>query len=217
MSGNSKSRIWFPHGRCIWHNITEEPYMANGDDLRNRILDSTIVVFNRKGIRLTMADIATEMSISKKTIYKEFESKDGLFDAMVDYIFGSIKEKEQEIANDKSLGTVEKLKRLLGAMPEKYNGINYQDLAPLKEKHPKVYKKIVRKLETGWGTTIELIEKGKAEGVIRKDADVGILKIMLESSIEKLISGSTLKKNKIRYVDALNTIVDVLVDGIAVR
>ena len=43
------------------------------------------------------------------------------------------------------------------------------------------------------------------------------MKIMLESSIEKLISGSTLKKNKIRYVDALNMIVDVLVDGIAVH
>jgi AcrR family transcriptional regulator len=164
-----------------------------------------------------MADIATEMSISKKTIYKEFESKDDLFSVMVDYVFDQIKEKENEIANDASLATPDKLKRLLSAMPEKYSGINYSELAPLQEKHPKVYKKIQRRLETGWETTIDLFEKGKAEGVIRQDADVVLIKLMLESSLENLLSGDVLKKNKIKYVDALNHIVEIIMDGITVH
>ena len=191
--------------------------MTTNTELRNKILDATIVVFNRKGIKLTMADIATEMSISKKTIYKEFESKEDLFNVMVDYIFDQIKEKEQEIANDKTLPTSEKLKRLLGAMPEKYQGINYQELAPLKEKHPKVYRKIQRRLDTGWETTIELLEKGKAEGLIRPDADIALIKIMLESSLDTLLSGDILKKNKLRYVEALTQIVDIIMDGITVH
>lgn len=190
---------------------------SGNEDLRSRILDATIIVFDRKGIKLTMADIATEMSISKKTIYKEFESKDELFDAMVDHVFDSIKEREQEIADDPDTDTVEKLRKLLGAMPEKYQGINYQELAPLKEKHPKVYKKIVKRLETGWEATIALLEKGKSEGVIREDADVALIKVMLEATIEKLISGDVLRKRKIKYVDALNQVVDIIVDGIAVR
>ncbi|MBO7452843.1 MAG: TetR/AcrR family transcriptional regulator [Clostridiales bacterium] len=190
---------------------------SGNEDLRSRILDATIIVFDRRGIKLTMADIATEMSISKKTIYKEFESKDELFDAMVDHVFDSIKEREQEIADDPDTDTVEKLRKLLGAMPEKYQGINYQELAPLKEKHPKVYKKIVKRLETGWEATIALLEKGKSEGVIREDADVALIKVMLEATIEKLISGDVLRKRKIKYVDALNQIVDIIVDGIAVR
>ena len=191
--------------------------MTTNTELRNKILDATIVVFNRKGIKLTMADIATEMSISKKTIYKEFESKEDLFNVMVDYIFDQIKEKEQEIANDKTLPASEKLKRLLGAMPEKYQGINYQELAPLKEKHPKVYRKIQRRLDTGWETTIELLEKGKAEGLIRPDADIALIKIMLESSLDTLLSGDILKKNKLRYVEALTQIVDIIMDGITVH
>ena len=187
------------------------------NELRNKILDATIIVFNRKGIKLTMADIATEMSIRKNTIYKEFESKEDLFNVMVDYIFDQIKEKEQEIANDKTLPASEKLKRLLGAMPEKYQGINYQELAPLKEKHPKVYRKIQRRLDTGWETTIELLEKGKAEGLIRPDADIALIKIMLESSLDTLLSGDILKKNKLRYVEALTQIVDIIMDGITVH
>ena len=192
--------------------------MSNTDcELRNRILDTTIVVFNRKGIKLTMSDIAAEMSISKKTIYKEFESKDDLFSVMVDYVFDQIKEKENEIAGDSSLTTCDKLKKLLSAMPEKYSGINYQEIAPLQEKHPKVYKKIQKRLETGWETTIDLLEKGKTEGVIRQDADVVLIKVMLESSLEALLSGDILKKHKIRYVDALNSIVEIIMDGIAVH
>ena len=187
------------------------------NELRNKILDATIIVFNRKGIKLTMADIATEMSISKKTIYKEFESKDDLFNVMVDYVFDQIKEKENEIATDPGLPTSEKLKKLLGAMPDKYQGINYQELAPLKDKHPKVYKKIQKRLDTGWETTIELLEIGKAEGVIRSDANVSIIKLMLESSLDSLLSGDTLKKNKIKYIDALNQVVDIIMDGITVR
>ena len=190
---------------------------SGNEDLRSRILDATIIVFDRRGIKLTMADIATEMSISKKTIYKEFESKDELFDAMVDHVFDSIKEREQEIADDPDADTVEKLRKLLGAMPEKYQGINYQELAPLKEKHPKVYKKIVKRLETGWEATIARLEKGKSEGVIREDADVALIKVMLEATIERLISGDVLRKRKIKYVDALNQVVDIIVDGIAVR
>jgi hypothetical protein len=136
---------------------------------------------------------------------------------MVDYVFDQIKERENEIAGDSSLATPDKLKKLLAAMPEKYSGINYSELAPLQEKHPKVYKKIQRRLETGWETTIELFEKGKDEGVIRQDADVVLIKLMLESSLENLLSGDILKKNKIKYVDALNQIVEIIMDGITVH
>ena len=191
--------------------------MVKNEELRQKILESTITVFNKKGLKLTMSDIATEISISKKTIYKEFDSKDELFDAMVDYIFDTIKEKENEIANDPNLGTIDRLKALLGAMPDSYQGINFQELHPLKEKYPEVYEKIAMRLETGWETTIELLEQGKTEGVIRKDADIRIIKVMLEASIEKMISEDMLEKNNIKYVDALKEVVNILVDGIAVR
>lgn len=191
--------------------------MVRNEELRTRILESTIAVFNRKGLKLTMSDIAKEISISKKTIYKEFESKDELFDEMVDYIFDTIKAREEEIANDSGISTIERLRALLGAMPDNYQGINFQDLHPLKEKYPEVYKKIENRLETGWETTIELIEQGKKEGVVRQDADFRFVKIMFEASIEKMLSDNTLEKSKIKYMDALNAIVDILVDGIAVR
>ena len=42
-------------------------------ELRENILENTLKVFNQKGLKFTMDDIAREMSISKKTIYTVFK------------------------------------------------------------------------------------------------------------------------------------------------
>ena len=65
--------------------------------LRKEILEGTIQVYNRKGLKFTMDDIAAWLGISKKTIYTVFETKEALFLAMVDYLFDSIKESEAAV------------------------------------------------------------------------------------------------------------------------
>ena len=39
-------------------------------ELRKMILNGTMEVFNEKGLKFTMDDIAKQLKISKKTIYK---------------------------------------------------------------------------------------------------------------------------------------------------
>ena len=65
--------------------------------IREKILIGTIQVFNKKGLKLTMDDVADELKISKKTIYKEFTSKEEMFETMADYVFDNIKVREEEI------------------------------------------------------------------------------------------------------------------------
>ena len=63
---------------------------ASTEDLRLKILLSTIEVFNNYGMRFTMDDIASNMKISKKTIYTVYRSKDAMLLDMVDFIFDNI-------------------------------------------------------------------------------------------------------------------------------
>ena len=60
------------------------------NELKESILRGTIQVFNKKGLKFTMDDIARELSISKKTIYTVFTDKGALVLQMVDYIFDSM-------------------------------------------------------------------------------------------------------------------------------
>ena len=189
---------------------------ADREKLRNDIILSTIEVFNDRGVTFTMSDVATNIHISKKTIYKEFDTKEELLDTVVDYIFDNIKAKEEQIMNDKSLSTVDKLRKILGAMPENYRDIDFQNVYPFLEKFPDVYRKMQYRLATGWENTISLIEQGKKEGVVRKNVDIRFIKVMLEASIEKVLSDDMLSRTGINYIDALDQIVDILVNGMLV-
>ena len=124
--------------------------MDTTDALQKNILDATLRVFDRKGLKFTMDDLAKELSISKKTIYTVYDDKEALFLAMVDYIFDSIKESEQMILTDPALGTIEKLHRILGVLPEGYQNIDLRKLYSLRDKYPKIYHKVELRLETGW-------------------------------------------------------------------
>ena len=118
------------------------------------ILEGTIKAFNEKGLKFTMDDVAKILGMSKKTIYTVFRDKESMFLAMVDYMFDSIKESEQQIVEDDALSTVEKIRRILGVIPESYRDVDFRQLYLLKDKYPVIYKQVEKRLETGWETTI---------------------------------------------------------------
>ena len=185
-------------------------------DLREEILKGTIRIFHEKGLKFTMDDIAERLKISKKTLYKVFDDKEALFLAMVDYMFDTIKESEQAVVDDDSLSTVEKVHRILGVLPEGYKDVDLRQLYLLKDRYPKIYKQVELRLETGWETTIELIERGIAEGSI-VPVRIPILKMMLEASLEQFFQRDILIRNEISYQDALDEVGRILMEGIKVH
>lgn len=189
---------------------------GEGMALRESILEGTIAVFNQKGLKFTMDDIARQLGMSKKTIYTVFADKESLFLDMVDYLFDSIKDSERQVMEDESLNTLEKVRKILGVLPEGYQNIDFRQLYPLKDKYPSTYAKVQERLETGWETTIALLEQGMSEGVIRQ-VEVPLVKLMLEAALEQFFQSDILVRNNISYHDALDQVVDILVDGIAAR
>lgn len=185
-------------------------------ELRETILQGTIKAFNEKGMKFTMDDITSILSISKKTIYTVFADKEELFLCMVDYLFDNIKVSEQQVLEDKNMSTFQKIRTILGVMPEGYQEIDFRQLYLLKDKYPKIYAQVESRLETGWETTIMLMEQGMREGVIRK-VQIPIVKMMLEASLEQFFQRDILLKQEMSYAQALQEVVDILVDGIAVK
>lgn len=185
-------------------------------ELREMILQGTIKAFNQKGMKFTMDDIASILSISKKTIYTVFSDKEELFLSMVDYLFDNIKVSEQQVLEDKNMSTLEKIRAILGVMPESYKEIDFRQLYLLKDKYPKIYAQVEKRLETGWDTTIALMEQGMEEGVIRK-VQIPIVKMMMEASLEQFFQRDILLQCELSYAEALNEVVEILVDGITVK
>ena len=194
------------------------PRIAKNQNVqRNEIMNACVVLYNEKGLKFTMDDISKYCHISKKTMYLLFDDKEDLFLDMVDFVFDHVKESEKKVIEDNSLSTVEKIRKVLGVLPEGYTEIDFAELYLLKEKYPKIYEQLEERLETGWETTIALIEKGQEEGVIKKNIHVPLVKMMFESSLEKFFQRDVLKKNKISYKAALDEVVNIIVDGIVAK
>lgn len=190
--------------------------MNKTSDVKERIIETTMRIFNEKGLKFTMDDIAMELTMSKKTIYKVFRDKESLFSQMVDYCFDKIKESESQILSDEQMSTVEKIRNILGVLPDSYKDIDFRKLYLLKDKYPKIYKRVEERLETGWENTIALIKQGMKEGVIRP-VNVFVIKTMLEATIEQFIKRDVLITNQIAYSEALQETVHIIVDGIVVK
>lgn len=190
--------------------------MNKTSDVKERIIETTMRIFNEKGLKFTMDDIAMGLSMSKKTIYKVFRDKESLFSQMVDYCFDKIKESESQILSDEQMPTVEKIRNILGVLPDSYKDIDFRKLYLLKDKYPKIYKRVEERLETGWENTIALIKQGMEEGVIRP-VNVFVIKTMLEATIEQFIKRDVLITNQIAYSEALQETVHIIVDGIVVK
>lgn len=183
------------------------------DEIKSEVMRSCIRLFNEKGLKFTMDDVASDCHISKKTMYVIFKDKEEMFLAVVDYLFDGIKLSEALVIHDDSLSTLEKIRKIMGVMPESYKEMDFGRFYVLKDKYPSIYEKVEERLETGWEITMDLIEKGQREGVVR-NVDINLVKLMFEATLEQFFRRDFISKNKLNYNEALNEVVDILIDGI---
>lgn len=184
--------------------------------VKEHIIEAVIDEFNEKGLKFTMDDIAKRLGISKRTLYTEVKDKEALFIEAVNYVFEAIKKSEQVITKDESLDIVEKLRRILIVLPEKYKRIEYRQLYDLKEKYPRIYAKIEHRLETDWEPTFSILEQAMAKGRIKK-INPQIFQSIVSGTIEYYLSRTFLIENHITYEEALEQMLDIIMNGIIER
>ncbi|MCR4673776.1 MAG: TetR/AcrR family transcriptional regulator [Lachnospiraceae bacterium] len=183
--------------------------------MKQKIVEAALEVYRDKGAKFTMDDLANKLGMSKKTIYTIIPDKRTLFTDMVNYTFDAIKRSEEEVMQEPNLTTEQRLRKILGVMPDQVAGLDFTQLYSMKSKYPEAYKLIAERLEGGWDLTISLLDQGVKEGVFRP-INFTIFQMVYESSLERFLNGSELEENKINYMDALKQLVDLLIDGISI-
>lgn len=185
-------------------------------ELKEKIIEAVIELFNQKGLKFTMDDVAKYMGISKRTIYTVVKDKEVLFIDAVNTVFEEIKQSEREIFLNESLDTLSKLKKLLIILPERYKTIDFRQLFELKTKYPRIYAKIEDRLETDWDATYQLMEQAMEEGLIRR-VNLLVFHAVFSGTIEYYLSRPVLTDERMSYPEALNQMLDILIDGIRIR
>jgi AcrR family transcriptional regulator len=182
-------------------------------DLKEELIQVVIEEFNEKGIKFTMDDIARRLGVSKRTIYSVVEDKETLFMEAVDCVFTAIKESEAAIIQDESLELIEKIKKILIVLPQKYEAIDFRQLYECKVKFPRIYAKIEHWLENDWEPTLELIKIAIAEGLI-KNISLPVFQAMVSGTMEYCLNHDILITHQISYAEALHQMVEMIMHGV---
>ena len=102
------------------------------------------------------------------------------------------------------------------ALPSDFLGVDWSQLDGLDAMYPRVAQHLKEHLEKNWEPTIDLIEEGISDGVIRP-INISILKNIVTASIESFLSNDYLSQNQIAYDDALAEMMDILMKGMQVQ
>ena len=121
---------------------------------------------------ITMDDIACEMCISKKTIYKYFSNKELLIEESTQLVHKEVHETINSIVA-KNYNAIEENFEIRRMFKEMFKSTETSPLYQLKRHDPEVYNKVL-------GSQIEICEccfkdnilKGISEGLYRNDLDV---------------------------------------------
>lgn len=166
-------------------------------DVKQEILAYSADKFIKHGFfKTSMDEIARGMEISKKTLYKYFDSKSSLVSEVSDYINNKIHTEIDNVISNSKLNTVEKFMILasLDFNQIKSTGGRYMHDIQLHE--PEIYRKCEKfRKQTVDKILMKLIQQGKKEKIL-KNYPSDLIITTLDAVYEKLFSSDFIFNSK---------------------
>lgn len=181
---------------------------------RERILEHSLSEFLTRGFsKVTVDEIAVDLGISKKTIYKFFPSKEEMLRASLHSMMRSGGwELERIASSDKPL--VEKLATALMTMGKYVSRIRPEAVADFQRFAPTLWRELEQyREEHVIRRLVRLMDDARKEGVFRPEVDEQIVIYMLTNSIRAIINPAVLTKHSFSAEQAGRCIFKVLFEG----
>ena len=141
--------------------------------MKDKIIKKATDMFLKLGFKsVTMDDIACEMCISKKTIYKYFSNKDSLIEEGTEVVHQKIHSMMDEVMAQNHNAIAENF-QMREMFKQMFQSFDQSPAYQLKKHYPEIYEKMMaNEIEDCSHMFRQNIEKGIREGLYRKETDV---------------------------------------------
>lgn len=180
----------------------------------NKIVELTEEKFFRDGFyKTTMDEIASELKMSKKTIYKFFPSKDDLVMAIAKFFMEGMRNKiVPALSSDKN--AIEKLAELNGILAKASEKISPKRMEEIRNHFPTLWNEIDSfRTKMMFGNITKVIEQGKVEGLFI-DYPTPIIMNTLVSSIRATVNPEFILNNNFSISEAALYVFKIVIGGI---
>lgn len=185
-------------------------------ELQKRILNKAEEMFEKYGYsKVTMAEIAGDLGISKKTLYKHFSNKEHILKELINSIKCEVADYIETLLADKSINFIDKLKRFMNFIAKQGSKMESPLIHDLMKNHPGCFHDIeeFRHKKAHLNLSI-LIEQGIKSGIFRKDINTEVVVLGYVGAIHSLINPEVLAQLPISADQVFKEIVKILFEGI---
>lgn len=143
--------------------------------MKEKIINKAKDMFLRLGFKsITMDDIAGEMCISKKTIYKYFANKELLIHESTQLLHKEVHEIIAEIIS-RDYNAIEENFQIRKMFADMFKSTDTSPIYQLKKHYPEVYEEALEyQVQECESCFKQNIEKGIAQGLYRKDINIEV-------------------------------------------
>ena len=170
-------------------------HMTKNFEVETDILKEASRLFFEKGYKkVTVDEIASNLRISKKTIYKYYKSKQDLLEDSFEKWQTKLSSEVNEIIDKVDLTFIDKLKEMMSHVGVAMGRMNSILILDIQENVPHLWTRINNyKHEAAFQRFNRLIEEGIKKGQIKKGVNKALIVALYACAIENLLDPNFLK------------------------
>ena len=170
-------------------------------------------LFKEGFYKTTMDDVASELGMSKKTIYKFFPSKEDLVMAIAKHFMNRMKSKIVPALNtDKN--AIEKLAELINILATASEKVSPKRMDEIRKYFPNLWNEIDSfRTKMMFGNITKVIDQGKSEGLFI-DYPTTIIMNILVASIRNIVNPDFILNNNFSIIEAARNAFKIIIGGI---
>lgn len=184
--------------------------------VRTRILAAARAEFFAHGYsQLTMEGLASELGMSKKTLYVYFAGKDEIVAAVLDHLGAEIRADADALLRNRDLNLAEKLRGFVEGMLERMATLSPRTVRDLQRFAPHLYARV----EAVRGQTLpyvfgRFVEEGQLAGVVRPGPGAAFAIEFFLHAMQGLMHPATLERLRLAPRDVLAPAIDLFFGGL---
>ncbi len=197
--------------------MSETPIKDTKDtETRQRILVKAQEIFLKTGFsKVTMDELANELGMSKKTLYKHFSSKEELLKVMMTEFRCGIEGYVNECMISVDIDFTEKLKRIMTFIGQNMSRISTPFADDLRRNAPEIWRDMDEfRKKHSLTHFAQLFKEGVEAGVFRADVSDYLVALIYTNSMQSIVNPAVLAEIPFTAHEVFEAIRKVVFEGI---
>lgn len=183
--------------------------------MKERIIAHTTKMFARQGVKsVRMDDIATEMGISKRTIYELFGDKENLIIECLNYFQNEVEAWQKKMIKDAD-NIIEEYLMMVDVWDRQVDA-TYNMMSDVKKFYPKLYDRYIEKHAKEATESIrKKLQQGIDQGYLLKNINLNLSISIVGYSIYGIIKKDAVLPHNVSEREAFKYVISYFMRGIA--